>query len=698
MNKMFQKKLMFIIPLIALVLIVGFVFSSSFSFAQILENGTRVEENSDLTYYIDVLYDGKDSEAVSSSDEATADVYSDYIYVEDKLPEGLTFKEFVSSAGNTIGAVKRNDPNTSCSGSVVGGYDGLSYNPDTNTISFKVKSLQAGCKLTVGVTTTTPSLGDKERIDFYNTAYAKENDFSAQSNTVHVFLGKLNSTTYQVSYRIEGEVPNNVEVPTSNTYVAGASVGVASNPMVDGYTFSGWQSNDVEVINGIFTMPSDNVVFTGTFTKSKTYEVSYRIEGEKPDIYTIPTTKEYSASSDVFVDSLKKGDIIDGYCFLGWETDDVSLTQDGEDITFTMPEKNVELVGRFEKVTYTVTYQFQGNILPPNADSLLPEVKSYAPGETVKLAENPEAAGYRFLGWYASNTFEMPDENVVIYGEWAEQSGIFSPTITQEIINPKEKYEKGDIVEFKITITNSENFQIKDVMLENKYTLVAGAGYTLMNDHYVKIPTIPATSSIEVYGRYIVEEDNYQKLENVAEILGAIADNNYVFDTTRNYQAKVEFLVGKINLKVNKIDKNNNNLSGSVFGLYEDKSLTKEIKTGLEFNDLEINKTYYLKELKAPDGYILSDHTTEITITEQGKVIVDGQELTMTNNSYQIDIINEKQNFINSPNTLDSIVTYIVIFAISILVIVFVIYKLKKDNHQGPKNSNQKKEEDLDII
>ena len=49
MNKMFQKKLMFIIPLIALVLIVGFVFSSSFSFAQILENGTRVEENSDLT-------------------------------------------------------------------------------------------------------------------------------------------------------------------------------------------------------------------------------------------------------------------------------------------------------------------------------------------------------------------------------------------------------------------------------------------------------------------------------------------------------------------------------------------------------------------------------------------------------------------------------------------------------------------------
>lgn len=363
-----------------------------------------------------------------------------------------------------------------------------------------------------------------------------------------------------------------------------------------------------------------------------------------------------------------------------------------------MPENDVELVGRFEKETYTVTYQFQGNILPPNADTLLPEVKSYEPGEVVKLAENPEAAGYRFLGWYANESFEMPNKNIIIYGEWAEQAGMFSPTITQEIINPKEKYEKGDTVEFKITITNPENFQIKDVILENKYTLVAGVGYTLMNNHYVKIPSIPANSSIEVYGRYTVEEDNYQKLENVAEIIGVIADNNYVFDTSKDYQSKVEFLVGKINLKINKIDKDNNSLSGAVFELYEDKSLSKEIKTGLEFNDLEVNKTYYLKELKAPDGYVLSDHITEIIINENGKVMVDGNELSITDGFYKIDIINEKQNFINSPDTIDSIITYILLFILSIGIIAFVIFKLKKDNHQRPKKSNQKKEEEIDLI
>ena len=57
-----------------------------------MENDVKVEEDSELTYYIDVIYDGKDGEATTSSDTATAQVYSDYIYVEDKIPDGLTFK------------------------------------------------------------------------------------------------------------------------------------------------------------------------------------------------------------------------------------------------------------------------------------------------------------------------------------------------------------------------------------------------------------------------------------------------------------------------------------------------------------------------------------------------------------------------------------------------------------------------------
>ena len=162
---------------VAVVIVSIAIISFGISFSQLLDNDVRVAENSDLTYYLDVIYDGKDSNVVTSSDTATANVNSDFIYVEDKLPEGLIFKEFVTTEDGTIGAVKRSD-GSSCPGQVVGGVDGLSYDATTGMVSFKVKNLQAGCKLTVGIVTTTPSLNGKKRMDFYNTATARENAFS----------------------------------------------------------------------------------------------------------------------------------------------------------------------------------------------------------------------------------------------------------------------------------------------------------------------------------------------------------------------------------------------------------------------------------------------------------------------------------------------------------------------------------------
>ena len=247
-NSKFNMRLIIVTLLLVVVLTVVLISITSSSLAVLLDNGSRIEENSDLTYYIDVLYDGKDSQAVSSSDTVTAKIKSDYIYVEDRLPEGLTFKKFVTSNNGSIGAVKRSDNKTSCPGYVVGGTEGLVYNQDTNTVSFKVNGLQAGCKLTVGVITTTPTLNNKERIDFYNTAFARENNFSAQSNTVHVFMGRENANSYKVIYEYTGYVPQNSNVlPPVNSYTSGSIVAVANNPNISGYKFNGWSSQDVEI-------------------------------------------------------------------------------------------------------------------------------------------------------------------------------------------------------------------------------------------------------------------------------------------------------------------------------------------------------------------------------------------------------------------------------------------------------------------
>ena len=596
----------------------------SFSFAAPLENDVKVEEDSELTYYIDVIYDGKDASAVTSGDSATAQVYSDYIYVEDKIPEGLIFKGFVETDDGTIGAVKRSD-GSFCAGYVDGGVEGLVFDNDTRTVSFKVKNLQAGCKVTVGIITQTPTLSTGiNRMDFYNTAYGREGSSSIKSNTVHAFIGRDSISPYNVIYQYTGDVPTGApEVPVTTSYVAGSTVSVNQDIEVEGYEFSGWETDDVTVENGVFTMPSFHVTFTGHFTEKeeKLEEVKYTISGEVPDGYLPPIDKSYPVGSDVKLDSLKPGDVINGYRFLGWKTDDVelpSLTTE-ETTIFTMPNNLVTLVGEFEKISYKVTYQFQGSVIPPNAESLLPKEESYYPGDKVTTAPFPETSGYRFLGWYQTDEFTMPEEDVVIYGEWAIETGTFSPTIKKEIIEKKNYYQEGDIVVFQTTVTNTADFIIKDVLLEEKsegMEFVAGDGYEVLSSTFVKIPSIPANSYVTVESRYTVGNDVIKSIVNTVELTGAVADNNYLLDTSREYKASAAFKVSNIKLKVKKTDEEGNPLVGAKFSLSEKDNLYQTIASQAVMDN--ISSQYVSSSSGIDFGSVSSDTNGQGVYTRAG--------------------------------------------------------------------------------
>lgn len=514
------------------------------SFALPLENDTRVLENSDLTYYLDITYDGKDKDIVSSSTTTTASVFSDYIYVEDRIPDGLIFKEFVNSVDGSIGAVEQGDSSKVCPGYVVDGFNGLHYDADKRLVSFKVKNLKAGCKLTVGIVTTTPSLGDKKRMDFYNTAFARENDSSEKSNTVHVYLGKDDATLFNVSYEYTGDVPLNApKLPDTSSYASGTSVGVINDISVSGYTFNGWTSSDVTINDKSFIMPDKDVVIRGSFTKNQVYSVSYVVTGDVPSGYVAPKKKDYGLGEDVKVDSLKPGEVINGYRFLGWTTNNSVTITDG---IFQMPESNVEFVGRFEQIKYKVTYKFQGTVLPLNADSLLPIEKSYGVGSIVRLEANPVSEGYRFLGWYKKDKFVMPEEDVVIYGEWMSISGEFSPSIKKTITNLKDQYTKGDVVLFDITIVNNADFPIHDVMIQEENedaVFVENDGYNVLHSKIVKIDTIPAHGSVVVKAKYIVPEKGTFDVTNTVKLTGALAENNFYLDNTKDYSSSVTFKV-----------------------------------------------------------------------------------------------------------------------------------------------------------
>lgn len=478
---------------IALIILILVVSGITLAYAiDTLQDGTRVEPLSELIYYIDVNYDGKDIEGVESSDKTTAEINSDIINVEDKLPEGLTFKEFVTTTNKTIGATKRSD-NTVCSGYVIGGVDGLKYDEATRKITFQVKGLGAGCKLTVGIKTTTPTVDDpttpevETRRDFYNTANANEGMLSVNSNTVHAYIGNPSASLHQVTYEFTGEVPENAILPKEMLYAENQEVGIENAPLVEGYEFSGWTSEDVTIENNKFKMPTKNITLKGSFTKKSTLSVNYEIEGTIPNGYIIPDKKEYYENNQVKVDSLQIGEEINGYRFLGWTSEDVAISEEND---FLMPNKNVVIKGKFEEIKYNVIYKFQGNIIPENSENLLPKTKAYKANSKVKLENVTSPKGYIFLGWYKEDDFEMPDHDVTIYGEWGLQNGLFEPTIAKEIINKKTVYKQGDKVSFKITITNNETYSIKDIIINEKYenvTYVKNENYQLLTDKMIRI-------------------------------------------------------------------------------------------------------------------------------------------------------------------------------------------------------------------
>ena len=623
------------------------------SFAVPLDDGARVAPNSDLTYYIDVIYDGKDATAVSSSDTVTANVNSDYIYVEDKLPDGLTFKNFVTTSDGTIGAVKRSD-GSSCPGYVVGDSAGLVYDNTTRTVSFKVKNLQAGCKLTVGIVTTTPSLPRGKRLDFYNTAFARENNFTFKSNTVHVFMGDEEAALYTVTYKYTGTVPDGAPVPEVGSYSAGATVGVEANPTIAGYTFSGWKTSDTTVSNNSFTMPSKNITFTGSFAAKTKHNVSYTISGTAPEGFVSPSTKSYGTGDDVVLDTLKVGDVINGYKFLGWSSSTVDLS----DGIFQMPNSNVTIIGRFEQIKYTVSYQFQGAVIPSNADSLLPAATTYAPGEIVTVASDPVASGYKFLGWYKSATFEMPEEDVVIYGEWMRFSGYFVPTITITIPSQKAIYQEGEIVNFQITVKNNASIPINDVMIQDYLegvTFNAGSNYTVLSDKIAKISTIVAGGSVTLTAKFTAGSDVVKDYVNTVELTGAIANNYYYLDTTKDYKVSAHFKVANIELKINLVDAStSSSLTGGNFSLCSDSSCTTVVATGNDFKGLIPNTIYYLKQTKVPSGYMMTTdfEIARLRVSNDGSLILYGGNNVSVPGSNGIFTFTVKSSKINMlPNT-----------------------------------------------
>ncbi|MBR3996578.1 MAG: InlB B-repeat-containing protein, partial [Clostridia bacterium] len=173
-----------------------------------------------------------------------------------------------------------------------------------------------------------------------NTGLALIND-SDENSAAGVETPKL--STYTVIYKVDG-----ADVSSYNRFV-GSEVNVDAIPTKEGHTFSGWAMNGSVVNPGDeFTMPESDVEITGTFTVNS-HNVSYRYSTTPPvGAPNLPETAQAQYGQEVTV---AQPAVLEGYVFKGWYPLQTDVTvANGK---FTMPDKDVTLVGYFENSTTT---------------------------------------------------------------------------------------------------------------------------------------------------------------------------------------------------------------------------------------------------------------------------------------------------------------------------------------------------------
>lgn len=249
----------------------------------------------------------------------------------------------------------------------------------------------------------------------YSAANVENNGISYTYTSITVADGvytlRYDRSTYQISYRIEGDAPaSHSEIPAVESGIeAGASKTVAdgltttettNNGVVGVWTFNGWATEDAEVADGAFAMPAQNVEFVGTwsFEAAPTYTITYIVVGEAPATHSgIPApeagvlegTEKYVADGLTTTEGYNEAIGANGtWIFMGWTTEDAAVVNG----VFNMPAGDVVFVG---------TWTFRG--YKPSPDPV-PELEPKPQGdegedleeildEETPLADVPQTGG-----------------------------------------------------------------------------------------------------------------------------------------------------------------------------------------------------------------------------------------------------------------------------------------------------------------
>ena len=193
-----------------------------------------------------------------------------------------------------------------------------------------------------------------------------------------IFTAQFTINKYLVKFVVDEEIQE-------DSLAYGTAI-TATNPIKEGYTFTGWSP---ELPEGA-TVPARDVTYTAQFTVNP-YTVTFLLGAD-----TLSTTSQ-DYGSDIIVPNAPKKT---GFTFKEWQPE----------VPATLPSHDVAFTAIYERNSYLSVFVVDGDTL--KADSLAYEAK-------VQKPVNPEKVGYTFTGWQPEVLDSMPANDVTYTAQWA---------------------------------------------------------------------------------------------------------------------------------------------------------------------------------------------------------------------------------------------------------------------------------------
>lgn len=170
---------------------------------------------------------------------------------------------------------------------------------------------------------------------------------------------------------------------------------------------------------------------------------------------------------------------------------------------------------------------------------------------------------------------------------------------------------------------SDDNVYSTDVNGNRKDTFNIGESFKVVAKGSVKgniTKEIKVSVERPVAELFIPSLDNYQRL-----IVPSYKTAYYT--SSKTLSLNFNGIVEKGSITVKKTDENGNALSNVTFGLYSDSNCQNQLNKGttsngnVTFNDLEVGKTYYVKEISGITGYVTDSSIKEVKLNSSNETI-----------------------------------------------------------------------------